>query len=474
MKRLATLVAIIATSMASIAQSTTENFNSRFNVGLSQVKSTLQSQCWQFTDFDVNNGGWNANIEGDGAMVSGAGISATQNTGIYSQVLSFYGSLNVSFKYKFNSDVTSRRWIKVYVTDGNNNTLDLLDSLELTGANANTVYNYNKTFGVGSGCYKIFINYQGIGGSTRIAIDELSYGTTTCYSSGCNQPPVADNDYFNGNNNRTGAGNVMPNDSDPDNEVLTASLVSNSADGNVVLNEDGSFTFTPNPGFNGPSTTFTYLVCDAGNAPMCSNIATVTITFPVGGFLPASITDISANYTNNAVAIKWTSNFEVNSDRFEIERSTDGINFKTIGSVAAQGNSTIKHDYSFTDEVRNSTSSKNDLYYRLKLVDRDTKSTYSKVLVVRVYKTKTIQALSVTPNPAVNDIKVNAQLNEAAMVVIKVMNNNGTEVMRKNVRGAAGNNNITLEGTSNLKTGIYILEVIINSNERMTVKLMKQ
>lgn len=266
----------------------------------------------------------------------------------------------------------------------------------------------------------------------------------------------------------------MPNDSDPDNEVLTAYLVSNSADGNVVLNEDGSFTFTPNPGFNGPSTTFTYLVCDAGNAPMCSNIATVTITFPVGGFLPASITDISANYTNNAVAIKWTSNFEVNSDRFEIERSTDGINFKTIGSVAAQGNSTIKHDYSFTDEVRNSTSSKNDLYYRLKLVDRDTKSTYSKVLVVRVYKTKTIQALSVTPNPAVNDIKVNAQLNEAAMVVIKVMNNNGTEVMRKNVRGAAGNNNITLEGTSNLKTGIYILEVIINSNERMTVKLMKQ
>jgi hypothetical protein len=362
----------------------------------------------------------------------------------------------------------------VYVTDGNNNKLDLLDSLELTGATANTVYNFNKTFGVGSGCYKIFINYQGIGGSTRIAIDELSYGTTTCYSSGCNQPPVADNDYFNGNNNRTASGNTMPNDSDPDNEVLTATLVSNSADGNVVLNEDGSFTFTPNPGFNGPSTTFTYMVCDAGNAPMCSNIATVTITFPVTGFLPSSITDMSATYINNAVAIKWISNFEVNSDRFEIERSTDGINFKTIGSVAAQGNSTIKHDYSFTDEVRNSTSSKNDLYYRLKLVDKDTKSTYSKVLVVRVYKTKAIQALSVTPNPAVNDIKVTAQLNEAAMVVIKVMNNNGTEVMRKSVRGTAGNNNIILEGTSHLKTGIYILEVIINSNERMTVKLMKQ
>jgi hypothetical protein len=60
------------------------------------------------------------------------------------------------------------------------------------------------------------------------------------------------------------------------------------------------------------------------------------------------------------------------------------------------------------------------------------------------------------------------------MVVIKVMNNNGTEVMRKNVRSTAGNNTITLEGTSNLKTGIYVLEVIINSNERMTVKLMKQ
>jgi len=64
-------------------------------------------------------------------------------------------------------------------------------------------------------------------------------------------------------------------------------------------------------------------------------------------------------------------------------------------------------------------------------------------------------------------------LNETSMVVIKLVNNLGSEIMRKNVRAAAGNNAIELEGTSKLAAGVYIMEVIVNSNERMTIKLMK-
>ena len=113
------------------------------------------------------------------------------------------------------------------------------------------------------------------------------------------------------------------------------------------------------------------------------------------------------------------------------------------------------------------------MYYRLKQVDIDGKATYTKVLVVRVYRTKSFQSLSVTPNPAINDIKVNVQLNENSYIVMKVANSNGVEVVRKTTRGSLGSNTFGLEGTSHLQAGIYFLEVIVNSNERMMVKLIK-
>jgi hypothetical protein len=58
-------------------------------------------------------------------------------------------------------------------------------------------------------------------------------------------------------------------------------------------------------------------------------------------------------------------------------------------------------------------------------------------------------------------------------VVMKVTDNNGSEVMKKTARGELGANNYNLEGTSQLQPGMYLLEVIINSNERMTMKLAK-
>jgi hypothetical protein len=95
------------------------------------------------------------------------------------------------------------------------------------------------------------------------------------------------------------------------------------------------------------------------------------------------------------------------------------------------------------------------------------------VLIVRTYETKSVAAVTVTPDPTVNDIQVNVQLKENSFVVMKVTDNNGSEVMKKTAHGALGANNYNLEGTSRLQPGMYLLEVIINSNERLTMKLAK-
>ena len=55
----------------------------------------------------------------------------------------------------------------------------------------------------------------------------------------------------------------------------------------------------------------------------------------------------------------------------------------------------------------------------------------------------------------------------------KTANSYGEEVFRQSVKGFKGDNSFTLTGSESIKKGIYMLEVIVNSNERMVIKLIK-
>lgn len=479
MKRNFTLVSAWMLFALGVSAQTSESFNSRPGVTIPQVKGHLQGQCWQFSECDVNYSGWVPAIEGDGAMVTTGSVTPTSSTGIYTPVLDVPGWINISFTYKFNHTFGNgavRRWLKIFLTDADNNIVSQLDSIEFTNVNATTVYNYTKNFApVGSGLYKVYLNYQGELGSTAIAIDQLVISASRKYNTGCNAPPVAVNDNVAGSPNHHAVGKVTINDSDPNNDTFNAYLLEASPDGEVIFFADGNFTFTPNEDFTGSTTTFTYMICDNGPGSLCSEPATVTLNFPTNGNLPVSLVDFKGLYKDDGkVLLNWVTTFEQNSKRFDIERSLDGVKWETAGSLNAQGVSTVKHNYEFIDEVSSRTASKKDLYYRLKQVDLDGRVAVSKILIVRVYNTRTLKMVSVTPNPAKNDITVNVQLNEDAMISMKILSANGGMVMNKSTRAGAGNNSFIMDGTSKLKPGMYVLEVHINQRERMIVKLIKE
>jgi VCBS repeat-containing protein len=92
-----------------------------------------------------------------------------------------------------------------------------------------------------------------------------------------NQAPVAVNDSYSTKQNTalvvSAADGVLSNDTDADNDPLTAILVAGPSNGNLTLNPDGSFTYTPNSNFTGTDS-FTYQARD-GIAD--SNTATVSI-----------------------------------------------------------------------------------------------------------------------------------------------------------------------------------------------------
>lgn len=455
------------------------NFNSSPSLTIRQVKNHLQNHCSVLVGFNINANGWNPGIEGDGAMVS---ENKTYPSYALSPVLAVSTDINISFSYKFNHILQNgvRRWLKICLADANNMPQTLLDSIEFKNINTSAVYDYNKTLRAIKGPYKLFISYNGSGGSTAIAIDQLEISASKYYNTGCNSSPVAMNDNITGNRNRTAAGIISSNDTDADGESSAAYLIKPSPDGNVELNADGNFAFTPHPGFEGRSTSFTYKICDKGWGVLCSNDAKVTIDFPSADtsgnwILPQSLIDFKGFYRNQGnVELNWVTNFEQNTNRFEIERSLDGIAWQKVGSLKAQGVSVAKKAYNFIDEAGRNTAIKKDLYYRLKQIDLENNWAYSKILVLRVYNTHSLKMISVTPNPAKNDISVNTQLNEGSYIVMKVINNTGLEVMKKSLKAGAGSNSYMLEGSSKLQPGMYVLEVIVNSRERMLVSLVKE
>lgn len=91
-----------------------------------------------------------------------------------------------------------------------------------------------------------------------------------------NDAPVAGADSYSTEQNRSlavPAAGVLSNDSDVDGDTLTVEVASGPANGTLTLDPDGSFAYTPRPGFRGTDS-FTYRVSDSAGS---SGTATVTI-----------------------------------------------------------------------------------------------------------------------------------------------------------------------------------------------------
>uniref|UniRef100_UPI0021CAAF4D putative Ig domain-containing protein n=1 Tax=Parapedobacter soli TaxID=416955 RepID=UPI0021CAAF4D len=83
-----------------------------------------------------------------------------------------------------------------------------------------------------------------------------------------NTAPVAVDDPVTVIENTPATGNVLTNDSDVEGNALAASLMTAPANGMIVLNTDGSFTYTPNSNYNGLDS-LQYEVCDNGTPSRC-------------------------------------------------------------------------------------------------------------------------------------------------------------------------------------------------------------
>ncbi len=119
--------------------------------------------------------------------------------------------------------------------------------------------------------------------------------------------------------------------------------------------------------------------------------------------LPVELIDFQAVAENEKTKLWWSTASELNADRFEVERSTDGFSFEKIGGKQAAGTTTAQQSYSFIDEKPLPGMN----YYRLRQVDFDGAFEYSKVVSVDFQNLHEFEKLvRAYPNPVTDFLHI--------------------------------------------------------------------
>lgn len=184
--------------------------------------------------------------------------------------------------------------------------------------------------------------------------------------------------------------------------------------------------------------------------------------------LPVSLVNFAASRTEEGNVLAWSTATEKNSDYFQIERSANATTWVALGKVASHKNSTTLQNYSFTDNTANGT-----VYYRLKMVDLDGTTEYSKVIMV---KTSALQAsaLCVYPNPVQNaeNLKIRFSAPENSYATVSVIDMMGDVVKKVTQTAQVGENALAIEIAA-LKPGMYIVQISAGATKETTRVIVK-
>lgn len=183
-------------------------------------------------------------------------------------------------------------------------------------------------------------------------------------------------------------------------------------------------------------------------------------TLPIEDPLPVELADFYVReLSDGKVQLYWKTVSEVDNERFEVERSADGLDFRTIGEVKGNSTTAQAHHYTFADdEAPRSTA-----YYRLKQIDFDGGFEYSKIIAL--YRNGD-NGFSVGPNPISDyiQLKTPEHIGNAKLKLTSVA---GLEVLSRPIGTE------TRVEIPSLARGIYLLTIEKGNEKVFTQRIFK-
>ncbi|WP_162054137.1 choice-of-anchor D domain-containing protein [Pontibacter pamirensis] len=188
--------------------------------------------------------------------------------------------------------------------------------------------------------------------------------------------------------------------------------------------------------------------------------------------LPVELIFFKAAVQGNKALLTWETASEQDNSHFEIETSLNAADsFEKVGRVDSKTtNSSIRTSYDFTHNMGNASGTR---YYRLKQVDLDGTSSYSKVVAVTGRAQGLALQVLVAPNPLNYNSKVYITVEESGKADVTLHDMTGKRMYQKAVDVKEGQTEMQLPLYDQLPSGLYILTVEMNGQHRQ-VKVVKQ
>jgi len=250
---------------------------------------------------------------------------------------------------------------------------------------------------------------------------------------------------------------------------LSALYYSFSTDGGVTWSQNERLSDFFNPHVGWPQQNkmgdYFHMVSDSNGASLAwagtfNNEQDVYYSYIATTIIPVELISFSSSVEGNTVNLSWLTATELNNRGFEIERSSNKTNWRTIGFKEGKGTTSEPQQYSYSDILSGIESSK--LYYRLKQIDFNGIFEYSNVVEVEIAPS----AFSLSqnyPNPFNPGTIINYQLPINNFVSLKIYDVLGNEVaILVNEEKPAGKYQIEFDGSS-LPSGIYFYKLTSGS-----------
>jgi hypothetical protein len=175
--------------------------------------------------------------------------------------------------------------------------------------------------------------------------------------------------------------------------------------------------------------------------------------------LAVDILQFTAQKQTDKVLLNWITTTALTDGVFNIERSTNGTIYETIGTVTANG--PLSRQYNFTDKMPLYATVS---YYRLKQVSNNGSYKYSAAVTV-----KNGQALQksviILSNPVNDYIKARISSDVAANMTLSIINTLGQVIYTQKTILVKGDNMIAIPAANcrDLGSGIYTLQAVIDN-----------
>jgi hypothetical protein len=198
-----------------------------------------------------------------------------------------------------------------------------------------------------------------------------------------------------------------------------------------------------------------YFSCGSTSAGRYAKIKDVIVKGDVSNTLPVRLLGFDGWEKDKGALLSWSAASNDKLDYFLLERKTTTGNFLPIHRIQSSGlaaNSNYEYFDMFPDD--------GDVFYRLKMVDKDGSFSYSRIVVI---KHGSHTGFNIFPNPAVSTLTV-AHANDEKIMEMLVVNASGQILLRQAVM--AGEKQTTLNIQS-LKAGLY--NVVVKSKNKIRV-----